>query len=156
MFSFKKSSKGFTLIELSVVVAIIALLAGTILVSLSCARKRALVSRVKSELSSLRAQGALYEAKTGHYGSAFAGSGTSCTGSGAGIFGDTSEEGMSRLMTDIVANGGTVYCFSVDNNSDGNADAWAVSADWGGGESWCVDSTGNSKGTTANQNGACN
>lgn len=145
MFSFKKSAKGFTLIELLVVVAIIALLAGTILVSLSGARKRAIVSRVKSELSSLRAQGALYEAKNGNFGPAA----SDCS---SGIFADTSEEGMGRLIADIVSNSSGQYCFAVGTP---NATAWAVSANFGGAEDWCVDSTGNSKAAAASSTGVC-
>ena len=59
--------KGFTLIELLVVVAIIALLAATILASLGSARTRARAARIQSEVSSMRAAAELYYNQNGSY-----------------------------------------------------------------------------------------
>lgn len=60
-------NKGFTLIELLVVVAIIGILAATILASLGGARQRARTSRALSELSSMRAAAELeYNTSSGY------------------------------------------------------------------------------------------
>lgn len=63
--------KGFTLIELLVVVAIIGILAATILASLGGARNRARISRAQSELSSMRAAAELAITQTGYPGTLF-------------------------------------------------------------------------------------
>ena len=62
-----KNNKGFTLIELLVVIAIIGILASVVLASLSSARNKGKDAAVKSQLSSMRAQAELYNAKVGNY-----------------------------------------------------------------------------------------
>lgn len=103
--------KGFTLIELLVVVAIIGLLAATILASLGTARKRARAARISSEVSSMRAAAELYYAQYNTYG-------PSATG-GFDVFGD-SDSGMANLVKDATDSG---VSGSVQSGSD--ADTWA-------------------------------
>lgn len=63
-----KNHKGFTLIELMVVIAIIVILSGIILTFLISARNKSRDSAVQQELSHLRTQANLYLADNGSYG----------------------------------------------------------------------------------------
>lgn len=63
----KSSSKGFTLIELMVVISIIALLSSIVLASIKSARDRADNSRVVSELKSLQVALELHKNQLGVY-----------------------------------------------------------------------------------------
>jgi prepilin-type N-terminal cleavage/methylation domain-containing protein len=131
--------KGFTLIELLVVVAIIALLASTILGSLGSARQKAKSSKIVSELSSLRAQMELYASDHGgDYGSS-----VQCSG---GAFNDATTNGAKTLVSgidkDTGGQGANVYCNS-------NGISWAVAALTPASGVWCVDSGGRSIQSTA-------
>ncbi|HRH26494.1 MAG TPA: type II secretion system protein [Candidatus Paceibacterota bacterium] len=64
---FKQFQKGFTLIELMVVIAIVGLLSSIVLTSLNRARTRALYSRDTTSLLAIRNAMALYEEKNGSY-----------------------------------------------------------------------------------------
>jgi prepilin-type N-terminal cleavage/methylation domain-containing protein len=65
---FKKNKKGFTLIELMVVIAIIAILATVVLIALQNARNAAYDARIKSQVAQFRSLAETYFAKDQHYG----------------------------------------------------------------------------------------
>jgi prepilin-type N-terminal cleavage/methylation domain-containing protein len=135
----KKSfnQKGFTLIELLVVVAIIGILAATILASLGSARSRARISRAQSEMSSMRAAAELVYSSQQSY---------------EDVFVDT-DSGMANLVASVdnIAN-------SINEQIASNNQAWAFSAEFGTGtiSTFCVDSNGYAGPGSANSNGSCN
>ncbi len=135
--------KGFTLIELLVVVAIIALLAATILASLGSARTKAKNTKITSELSSFRAQMELFYNSNGF---SYVGSGvTTNTSCGTDSFNtgiDNAKNLVQGIANDITGNPTNYYYMACAANPT----SWAVSADLSQTQNaWCVDSTGVSK-----------
>lgn len=119
------SHKGFTLIELLVVVAIIGLLAATILASLGSARSKARAARAQSEISSMRAAAELYYSEYGSYDD-----------SDQDLWTDP-QSGMGNLVTSVEdAAGGAGNTL---RQADGSS--WAFSAEVGG-ANYCADSNG--------------
>jgi len=131
-----KKEKGFTLIELLVVVAVIAILASTVLVNLRGARERAMDARVISSLGQMRAIAEIIHSRTGNYNALCA----SAISLGTA-------DGLGALQTDIEANNGTatgVACFAAGND-------YCVSSLLNEPQPafWCVTSRGRSTRTTA-------
>lgn len=129
----KTFHKGFTLIELLVVVAIIALLAATILASLGGARTKARDARTTSEISSMRAQAELYY---NNHGFSYGAAGTDCAQSD-NLFGDSTADSLAKLIADVKGYSSDVAC----SNSGSE---WAVAAKLSNGI-FCADSNGTSK-----------
>ncbi len=117
------SHKGFTLIELLVVVAIIGLLAATILASLGQARGKAKLARAKSEISSMRAAAEL----------TVNGSGVSYP---ATLFTDK-DSGMDNLVKSVENS----YSTKTTKNVAKTGVSWAFSL-VDGDINFCADSTG--------------
>ena len=136
-----KKHTGFTLIELLVVVAIIALLAATILASLGGARTKARVSRAKSEMSSIRSQMEIYY--NTHNGFTTGGIVNGCA---QGPFDPAGgADNASRLVQGIAqtVNGNATSFYNMYCIADEGS--WAVSAVLPDGVLWCVDHNGGSR-----------
>jgi prepilin-type N-terminal cleavage/methylation domain-containing protein len=126
--------KGFTIIELLMVIAIIGLLSTIVLTSLSGARNRGSDAAVKSNLNSIRSAADLFYDNNGtSYGTFAIGN---CV-SGSGMFGNSTI--ISAINAAISAGDGTSRCVS-----SGTAYAVAVGMKTIG-QSWCIDSLGRSK-----------
>lgn len=136
-FRAKFNAEGFTLIELLVVVAIIAILATTVLVSLNGARAKTRDARVKSEMQQLASAMELYYNNNEGYSTA-AMTAVDSTCKGVNTFGDTTSEGPGNLVDAIVKDVTSPLCGA-------NADTWAFSVILPGGSAWCIDSNGTPK-----------
>ena len=122
-----KKQKGFTIIELIVVIAIIAVLAAIVLVNVTLYIAKSRDAAIKGNMATIATNAAVYfdgQSPTTYVG--FITNGTYLTPAAA-----------------ITSAGGTV------GTPQATASAFCVSATLNDGSSWCVDSTGY-KGTTAN------
>ena len=151
-----KKNKGFTLIELSVVIAIIGILSSVVLASLNSARNKGTDAAIKSNLANLRAQAEIYYDTNSSYGTASncsvtvaagvaTANATTCVANitAAGVAGSIQD----GLKAAAVASGATVY-------ANVSATGWAAFATLKAGGNYCVDSTGASKVSTATASSA--
>ena len=123
----KNFKKGFTLIELLVVVAIIGILASIVLASLNTARDKGLDAAIKSNLSNMRAQAALYYDDNKTYNST--GEAVGCTASVDGIMGAGCVDlfavtQMAEAMKAAAHSSGS----AVNSSIDASGEHWAASA----------------------------
>lgn len=115
--------KGFTLIEMLVVIAVVGILSATVLTALSPSRKRAQDSRIVTGMQQIRAVAETrYNGSTGMY-----------------EIDGTSDADITRQMDDIEQNGGTD--FVVETTDEGRAYRSYVVLP-GSGKFYCIDSTG--------------
>jgi len=142
----KNFQKGFTLIDLLVVIELIGILASVVLASLNSARSMGADAAVKSAMSNMRAQAELYyDNNSSQYGTA---AGTSCT-QASSIFADPQ---IAAMITQIDAqDGGTPSCAIGGTNQQN----WAVMTTLKTGTTWCVDNSGWAKAGTAVTAGKC-
>ncbi|MEI8062387.1 MAG: type II secretion system protein [bacterium] len=128
-------NKGFTLVELLIVIAIIGILSSVVLANVSQGRTKAYDAKVQAQMASIRGDAEIYYITNGNYGITT----YSC---GLGMFADTAS-GMVNLTKSVNYPVGenTIVC-----NSDSVTKTYAVSDNMSGTSTyWCIDSKGTSK-----------
>ena len=138
-----KKEKGFTLIELIVVIAIFGILAAITLAFLSKPGAQASDASVKANLLSIRKQSEIYYLESNSYGENF----TECND---GVFSDPKvTEALNEIQNNI---NGSIAC-----NTSASGATWAISVNKlkSAGVVWCVDSAGNSKEGVDASDGLC-
>ena len=146
----KNRKSGFTLIELLVVIAIIGILSSVVLASLNTARSKGNDAAIKSDLSGIQTQAALYYDNNSNSYSASASSSPSaatCTAAST-VFSDPV---VTQAVNGIKSSGGaTLLCeagpssFAISSNLKTSATSY-----------WCVDSSGNATSTQVQTDGLC-
>ncbi len=137
--------RGFSLIELLTVIAIIGVLATVIVVSLSAARNRGIDAATKENLSTIRNQAELRHSNLGSYGAAVAVQSTAITAApaynAAGANFLISDQQSNRALAAAIADGDSGY-FAIGANGQ----SWAVAIETKSVTGyWCVDSQGTGK-----------
>lgn len=133
-----KRNKGFTLIELMVVVSIIGLLSSLGLASLSVARSKARDTNIKTAMNSMRSAGALVFSNTGTY---------------ANICSTATGQPFAGIIAGVNSKapiGFTVSCGVGPGNT-----RWAASIRLHNGSYYCVDSTNYAGPSGQQSNGTC-
>jgi prepilin-type N-terminal cleavage/methylation domain-containing protein len=139
--------KGFTIIELIVVIAIIAVLAAIVLVNVTSYINKSRVAAIQGNMATLLTNGAAYvDGTSGATGDGFVKSAQGCGTITSGV-GDSA---IGAAIDGASGTGLACYGSAVAGNTDWCAEVTAPGniGDTGV-ATWCVDSTGN-KGTTAN------
>ncbi len=117
-FSIVRSAKGFTLIEMLIVVAIIAILASIIIVGLGPAQQSGRDARRLSDLQSIQNALQLYYQKCGFYpGVASCGSAFTPPSNWAGLVTALQSVGVTNIPNDPTAGRGYVYSVSADGSA---------------------------------------
>jgi len=126
---FGVSKKAFTIIELIVVIAIIAILAGIVLNNVTKYNNKGKISAIKGNLATLRVVGLKYFETNGNY--------TSFCGTNP----------LPSISAAITKAGGTMTCFNsaVVGGCLGLTNKWVVISTLPDGTSWCVDYLGSAK-----------
>jgi prepilin-type N-terminal cleavage/methylation domain-containing protein len=134
-----KFNKGFTLLEVLVVVAVIGILAAVVLVALTSAKQKGDDSAIQGTMKSLQTQASIYHSTNGNFG-------VTAAACNVGMFADTTTYGLARLITAVQVKSLAVACFA-----DTSPAAWVISAQLKSDATkyWCVDSAGTSKQRTA-------
>jgi len=151
------SRRGFTMIELLVVTAIIGILTGIVLAALTNARNRAFDVAVKDNLGNIRTQAGIFHTNNGNYGKGLVAPGDCFASADTMFVDDQLVKGMINAAEDA-NRGNDVRCTT---NTDETADAtlWSVESpliEGGGAWIWCVDTEGSGKIVTSPaSNGVC-
>ena len=146
---FYKKNKGFTLLELLVVVGIIGLLTALVLVSTTATRNKGADAGIKSNIHTIQNQSAIVFSSNNSFGTPYIGGGTgdrcpsSIVAAGTSMFSDPV---IFQALTKAVSSAGApplvdeYWCFN-------NATVWAVSISLktNPAYSWCADSSGKAR-----------
>ncbi|MBP9816573.1 MAG: type II secretion system protein [Candidatus Pacebacteria bacterium] len=141
----RQALRGFSLIELLTVIAIIGVLATVIVVSLSAARSKGIDAATKENLNTIRNQAELRHSNLGSYGQQVAVQSTAITAApaynAAGINFFISDQQANRALAAALADGDSGY-YAVGVNGQ----SWAVAIETKSVTGyWCVDSQGTGK-----------
>jgi prepilin-type N-terminal cleavage/methylation domain-containing protein len=137
-------TKGFTLLELLIVVAILVMIIAIVMTNLSANKSKAANAGVKSNAHTISQQAEIYYMSNGStYGNAFAFG--QCAQTAGTLFADTT---LWRALQEMERqSGSTATCVSTSA-------AWAVAVPLkvaeGSNTHWCIDSQGKAKGTPGN------
>lgn len=147
---------GFTLIEVIVVIAIIAILSTVVLSASSSARIKAEDLAIKANLDSIRTSAEFYYDKYGNYGTTI--SSYSCSiGTPDPLFTYTPIS-TAILEAERVSNNSGLCILADSSGLNARANSWAVSVPLKSDpqKSWCVDSSGFSNVANASYDGPLN
>lgn len=150
--SYSQKLQAFTLIELLVVVAIIGILAGTVIVQLGPVRAKGQDAAIKQQMAQLRSSAELYRDDHNGYGMTVGGSGSCLDTKFANtLFSDSAiVKAITKTQSD---SGNNMVCYVSAKLTDTlGAQSWAAFAKLRSQEGyWCVDSSGSSQRVKQNQ-----
>ena len=142
----KDLSKGFTLIELMVVIAIVAVLATIVLAFLRTASSGSVDSKIKEQISSMRSQAQLWKGSPASFTQAITSSTATCV-SGGNLFTDlVSNSSLCVFVSSLPA--GTAYAYGSDASSPSTGGKWYFAAGLSNG-AFCADYRGTAKVSTS-------
>lgn len=160
---YKNRSQGFTLIELLVVIAIIGVLSAVVLASLNTARSKGNDAAIKTNLSTVLTQSAIYYDDFMNYGTNAAASSldsAACTTASTMFATDANIKG-AIAQADQMAGGtaGAISKTTCGIEATGANQKWVVytplSNNKGTNTGWCIDSSGVSKADVIPTTTAC-
>lgn len=135
----KREHKGFTLIELMIVIGVIGLLSAIVIVNMNSARLKATDARIKIELSSIKRSAELYYNGAG--AETYGGNANSCNAASSMFKQDSN---INNLISSIQAIPGVnATCRSSNTHFAVSANLVSVVGLFG--DNWCIDSSGTSR-----------
>jgi len=151
--------RGFTMIELLVVTAIIGILTGIVLAALTNARNRSFDVAVKDNLGNIRTQAGIFHTNNGSYGK-----GLTIPGDCFNLADTNTMFVLDSLVRSMIeaaedANRGNAVRCTTDTDETADATLWSVESpliEGGGALIWCVDTEGSGKVVSSSAvNGVC-
>ncbi|MEN9614030.1 MAG: hypothetical protein RLZZ347_337 [Candidatus Parcubacteria bacterium] len=127
---FVYQSRGFTLVELLVVISVMSFLASIVLTSVGAARGKGADATIKQTMNSMRAQASITYNNIGNFNAV------------CGTNGVTQDSLIAQAIAQVTTLNAVGTC-------SGGATDWAFAAPLKGGGYWCVDSTNAGRNKTA-------